>query len=267
MNRLSESYIDPEQLYQLPSDSTVQSPSTLGYSPGAYLRPQLLPMDSLDDPLKYYRPVNPDGSRISPNNSLADSGYGAGPAMSDYFVLPSDLDRQETSLPTAAGSNTEIQELSQFDRSESRRADDIVFEPREEKPPIPAHNSRRSPRASDKSTPPSEEPGTEKRQRNRVAASKCRKKQKLAHSELQEKAGIVSEQHSFLVAHKAALESEMVGLKNELLLHGTCGDEPISAYLMQTARDFVKGRERRGGGVKVEDEQRAPPAGRGRHAG
>lgn len=221
-------------------------------------------MEPLDDPLNSYKPANPDGSDISPNSSLADSGYGAGPDMSNYFMLPTDSDCQETTQ-AAADNSVEIQE-PRFEQVESRRAEDLVFQLGEEKP-IPTF-SRRSSGASNKSTPTSDEPGTEKRERNRMAASKCRKKQKLANNVLQERAGIITEQHTFLMAHKASLESEMIGLRNELLLHGTCGDEPISAYLMQTARDFVKGRERRGekrDGAKAEDE-RAVPAGRERCA-
>ncbi|KAI1773370.1 hypothetical protein F4818DRAFT_422296 [Hypoxylon cercidicola] len=250
MNHSSNSCIDPEQLYQLPSDS----PSTLDCSPRPHLLPQQLPMESLDDPLKCYKLGDLPGSDIGQNN-FVDAGYGTGSEISNYFVLPADLDYQGTSQP--ATDNIAIQE-PRFERHESRRVEDLIFNLREEKPP--ATYSRRSSRSSNKSA--SDESGVEKRQRNRMAASKCRKKQKLANNERQQKARIISEQHSCLMARKASLEADMLNLKNELLLHGTCGDESISAYLMQTARNFVKGRGSKQDGAKEGLDERASPIGR-----
>lgn len=188
-----------------------------------------MPMESLDDPLKCYTMGNPASSDFS-QSSLADSGYGTGSEIPNYYELPTDFDCQGT-CRTASDDSTLVQE-PQFER-----INDLVLSPDEEKP-IPTYN-RRSSRASNRAT--SDESGVDKRERNRMAASKCRKKQKVANDELQKKERIMNQQHSCLVARRASLESEMICLKNELLRHGTCNNEPISDYLNLSAKKFVQG--------------------------
>ncbi|KAH9906679.1 hypothetical protein F4778DRAFT_778133 [Xylariomycetidae sp. FL2044] len=80
---------------------------------------------------------------------------------------------------------------------------------------------------------------TDKRLRNRLAASKCRRKQKSAHTDLEKKARQMSEDHKLLLAHKNALEMEMLDLKNEVLLHGGCNCDSINGYLGRAAKRFA----------------------------
>ncbi|KAI1798931.1 hypothetical protein F4811DRAFT_144941 [Daldinia bambusicola] len=211
--------------------------------------PQQLPMEFLDGSSEYQKTANGDSLCIE-QDSLADTGYVAGPALPRYLTMPIDLNYQQ--IVSATEDHNNAIQTSQSEKDNEKYNVDDIFKKGNTKPVVV--NSRRSSRSSNKFT--SDESGIDKRERNRMAASKCRKKQKLANSELQEKARIMSEQHNYLIAHKASLESEMINLKNELLMHGSCGCEPISDYLMQAARKFVKGREEGLQGMqKTSDEE------------
>lgn len=85
-------------------------------------------------------------------------------------------------------------------------------------------------------------------ERNRLAASKCRQKKK-EHTQLLEfNFKEQSEKKEQLVAEIARLRSEILGLKNEVLKHAQCGDEPIKLHLAQMVK-------------KITDKDGAPPAG------
>ncbi|KAI1380989.1 hypothetical protein F4677DRAFT_462111 [Hypoxylon crocopeplum] len=230
MDNSSEICIKPEQSFQLSSDRATHSSHTLDYSPELLFHPEQPPMEFIDNALECWSPTNSSSTCIG-HDHLATSGYRASSNKPTYITLPMDLLYQETS-PTVEDRKDGI-----FENSDNHGYDTVK---RENETRAMTH-SRRSSRTSNRLT--SDESGIDKRERNRKAASKCRKKQKLANNELQEKARIMGEQHSCLMAHKASLESEMINLKNQLLLHGGCDCEPISDYLMQAARKFVKGRE------------------------
>ncbi|KAI1481191.1 hypothetical protein F4774DRAFT_60735 [Daldinia eschscholtzii] len=198
--------------------------------------PQQLPMEFLDGSSEYQQATNGDNLCID-QDSLADTGYIAGSDLPRYLALPIDPNYQQ--IVSAPEDHNNVIQTSQLENDNEKYDGDAILKKDYKKPAVTT--SRRSSRSSNKLT--SDESGIDKRERNRMAASKCRKKQKLAHSELQEKARLMNEQHNYLIAHKASLESEMINLKNELLMHGSCGCEPISDYLMQAARKFVKGRE------------------------
>ncbi|KAI0838732.1 hypothetical protein F5Y06DRAFT_42688 [Hypoxylon sp. FL0890] len=190
-------------------------------------------MEFIDASLEYQGTLNGGGSCIG-QDSLADSGYGvSSDNIPAYLALSVDLQYPRPGL-TSEDHNDAIPEPHGY-----KHEDESMI--KREKGKSPMTHSRRSSRSSNKLT--SDESGLDKRERNRMAAYKCRKKQKLANSELQERARVMGEQHNYLIAHKASLESELINLKNELLLHGSCGCEPITDYLMQAARRFVKGRE------------------------
>ncbi|KAJ5492139.1 Rho GTPase activation protein [Penicillium expansum] len=84
-------------------------------------------------------------------------------------------------------------------------------------------------------------------ERNRLAASKCRQKKK-EHTQLLEfNFKEQSEKKEKLIGEIARLRSEILGLKNEVLKHAQCGDEPIKLHLAQMVK-------------KITDND-APPAG------
>ncbi|KAL7623093.1 hypothetical protein AAE478_006772 [Parahypoxylon ruwenzoriense] len=204
-------------------------------------------MEFISSPLECQSPTNNIGSYIR-QSSLVGSSYGTDSDISRYLILPLGPSHQVTASTADDRGDTVLR--PQFGYSEKSHNDDTESK-REHKRTVFTH-SRRSSRSSNKVT--SDESGVDKRERNRLAASKCRKKQKLANNELQERARIMGEQHDYLMAHKASLESEMINLKNELLLHGSCGCEPITHYLMQSAKKFVKGHEEHAGNThKAED--------------
>ncbi|CDM30590.1 Transcription factor Jun [Penicillium roqueforti FM164] len=85
-------------------------------------------------------------------------------------------------------------------------------------------------------------------ERNRLAASKCRQKKKEHTQQLEFNFKEQSEKKEQLVAEIARLRSEILGLKNEVLKHAQCGDEPIKLHLAQMVK-------------KITDKDGAAPAG------
>jgi len=72
-------------------------------------------------------------------------------------------------------------------------------------------------------------------ERNRVAASKCRKKKKVMNQRLEEKSRLLHQQHRYLNQMVASLKSDVLRLKQCLLIHHDCNDEPIKRYLQHEA--------------------------------
>ncbi|CAG8909100.1 unnamed protein product [Penicillium egyptiacum] len=85
-------------------------------------------------------------------------------------------------------------------------------------------------------------------ERNRLAASKCRQKKKEHTQHLEFSFKEQSEKKAQLIAEIARLRSEILGLKNEVLKHAQCGDEPIKLHLAQMVK-------------KITDKDGAPSAG------
>ncbi|KAI1463971.1 uncharacterized protein F4812DRAFT_445203 [Daldinia caldariorum] len=233
MNPSYDPAMNPDSPAPLRDNLSTFSSTIHDCAPILSFHPQQLPMEFLDGSSEYQEMAQ---------DSLADAGYVAGSDLPRYLTMPIDLNYQQIISPTEDHNNaiqTPQPERDSEEKDNEKYNGGDIFKKDNKKPVMT--NSRRSSGSSNKFT--SDESGIDKRERNRMAASKCRKKQKLANSELQEKARIMSERHNYLIAHKASLESETISLKNELLMHGSCGCEPISDYLMQAARKFVKGQE------------------------
>ncbi|OTA97993.1 hypothetical protein M426DRAFT_326325 [Hypoxylon sp. CI-4A] len=245
MDYSSESCVNPEEVFQLSKDTTDHLSQIHDYTPELCFLSQHAPMEFIDGSLEYQKTT----SGTHPYLGLIDSSYGAGSDLPSSLALPIDLQYQR------AGSTLQDRTKAIHKPQLCGNNKFTTLQQGDEKATMT--QSRRSSRSSNKLT--SDESGGDKRERNRMAAYKCRKKQKMANSELQEKSRIMDEQHSFLMANKAALETEILGLKNELLLHGSCGCEPISDYLMQAARKFVRGREEQDHGVEKKETPRERP--------
>lgn len=84
-------------------------------------------------------------------------------------------------------------------------------------------------------------------ERNRLAASKCRQKKKEHTQQLEFRYKEQSEKKERLVGEIARLRSEILSLKNEVLKHAQCGDEPIKLHLAQMVK-------------KITDSDGPPPA-------
>lgn len=76
-------------------------------------------------------------------------------------------------------------------------------------------------------------------ERNRLAASKCRQKKKEHTQQLESRYKEQSEKKERLVSEIARLRSEILGLKNEVLKHAQCGDEPIKLHLAQMVKKIT----------------------------
>lgn len=74
------------------------------------------------------------------------------------------------------------------------------------------------------------------RERNRIAAHKCRQKNKQSVQELQQQERDLAEKNKVLAAHVGHLKDEVLGLKTEILNHGNCDDELIQNYIAKSAK-------------------------------
>ncbi|KAI1484873.1 hypothetical protein F5X96DRAFT_675200 [Biscogniauxia mediterranea] len=76
------------------------------------------------------------------------------------------------------------------------------------------------------------------RERNRVAAHKCRQKAKQSVEELQIRERELSQRNKVLVGHAGCLREEILGLKIKILQHSSCDSEIIQNYIAKAARDI-----------------------------
>ncbi|RVD80711.1 uncharacterized protein DFL_008605 [Arthrobotrys flagrans] len=76
-------------------------------------------------------------------------------------------------------------------------------------------------------------------ERNRIAASKCRKKKKIMNQRLEEKSRILVQQNRFLNATLVKLRSDVLRLKQMVLTHHGCGNPAIEQYLQQESEKYL----------------------------
>jgi hypothetical protein len=74
------------------------------------------------------------------------------------------------------------------------------------------------------------------RERNRIAARKCRQKAKQSISKLQQRERDLHEQNKVLLSYAASLREEILYLKNEILRHSNCNSSLIQEYIANAAR-------------------------------
>ncbi|KAI1107954.1 hypothetical protein F4804DRAFT_5344 [Jackrogersella minutella] len=84
-------------------------------------------------------------------------------------------------------------------------------------------------------TPPGK--GKRNRERNRMAAHKCRQKAKQSMTVLQERERELGHQNRLLQEHAGSLREEILDLKNEILRHSDCNSDIIQNYIARAARD------------------------------
>lgn len=76
-------------------------------------------------------------------------------------------------------------------------------------------------------------------ERNRLAASKCRQKKKEHTIHLEERYKEQANKRVDLSGQIEGLRGQLLKLKNELLKHAQCGDEPIDMHLAQMVKKFT----------------------------
>ncbi|KAI2629513.1 hypothetical protein GGR54DRAFT_266370 [Hypoxylon sp. NC1633] len=87
------------------------------------------------------------------------------------------------------------------------------------------------------STPPAPGRNRRNRERNRVAAHKCRQKAKQSMSDLQVRERELSKHNRSLHDQAGCLRDEILGLKHEILRHSGCDSDIIQNYIARAARD------------------------------
>ncbi|KAI1775651.1 hypothetical protein F4818DRAFT_384440 [Hypoxylon cercidicola] len=95
-----------------------------------------------------------------------------------------------------------------------------------------------SPASATADTPTGIPKNRRNRERNRVAAHKCRQKAKQSTSVLQERERELGSQNRILHEHADSLRDEILDLKNEILKHSHCDSEVIQSYIARAARDL-----------------------------
>ncbi|KAI0447331.1 hypothetical protein F4803DRAFT_499184 [Xylaria telfairii] len=74
------------------------------------------------------------------------------------------------------------------------------------------------------------------RERNRVAARKCRQKAKKNINGLQRRERELSQQNRMLLSYATSLREEILDLKTEILRHSDCNSNIIQSYIANAAR-------------------------------
>ncbi|KAI0523789.1 hypothetical protein F5B22DRAFT_417363 [Xylaria bambusicola] len=105
--------------------------------------------------------------------------------------------------------------------------------------PASSPSARRT--SSTTATTPMDSAGTipelkEHRERNRVAARKCRQKAKQNFVGLQRREKELSQKNKALHSHVGCLRDEILDLKNEILRHSGCNSSVIQNYIANAAR-------------------------------
>lgn len=77
-------------------------------------------------------------------------------------------------------------------------------------------------------------------ERNRVAASKLRLRNKSAVDALGNVCNELEQKNIALKTDHDSLLKKVLELKNQILMHATCGDEGIDAWVMAEARSYVE---------------------------
>ncbi|KAJ3575484.1 hypothetical protein NPX13_g4017 [Xylaria arbuscula] len=78
------------------------------------------------------------------------------------------------------------------------------------------------------------------RERNRVAARKCRQKAKQNFTSLQRREKELSQKNKALHNHVGGLRDEILDLKNEILRHSGCNSSVIQNYIANAARSPIR---------------------------
>ncbi|KAF3153333.1 hypothetical protein TWF751_004576 [Orbilia oligospora] len=76
-------------------------------------------------------------------------------------------------------------------------------------------------------------------ERNRIAASKCRKKKKIMNQRLEEKSRLLVQQNRFLNATLVKLRGDVLRLKQMVLTHHGCGNPAIQQYLQHESEKYL----------------------------
>lgn len=96
-------------------------------------------------------------------------------------------------------------------------------------------------------------------ERNRLAASKCRQKKKEHTLMLETQYKEQAEKKARLNNEISQLRGEILGLKNEVLRHAQCGDEPIKLHLAQMVKQIANKDRDEPNGRKKSVSETPPP--------
>ena len=119
-----------------------------------------------------------------------------------------------------------------------------VSKPRRQPIPKTSEPSRmkttESSKAKNKTKPAKRKRRTITMERNRVAASKLRLRNKSAVDALGNVCNELEQKNIALKTDHDSLLKKVLELKNQILMHATCGDEGIDAWVMAEARSYVE---------------------------
>ncbi|KAG6015330.1 hypothetical protein E4U43_005430 [Claviceps pusilla] len=167
---------------------------------------------------------NPSTARVSNTSPQLVSEAPASPLSSETPLKP------DTQPPRQAKTK----------KKSSKQA----YELDNEKPNTASKTRRQSKRESGRSTRNDEAKNPTRRERslerNRVAASKCRKRKKAWTEKLEEKKSGLEAMHSELQSQYLSLLQESSHLKNHLITHAGCHDPNIDVWINNEASKYVR---------------------------
>lgn len=168
----------------------------------------------------------------------SSSGTGV---SSPAFSVPNTPGSQQTSRFVSTGTGTGNFESSEGEGEAERRYYSHDQENEDNASGSSSHGAREHDRNRERDTFSAQPPAVQ-RERNRMAATKCRAKSKAAITKLEEEERMMSDQRRSLVAQKSALVDEMLNLREQLLLHGSCESESgayIKKYITNAAHTIA----------------------------
>ncbi|KAI1313726.1 hypothetical protein F5Y03DRAFT_390025 [Xylaria venustula] len=209
----------------------------------------------------YHAPVHDHGIWTPPERAWHQGDYITSHHAVDYFVCP-----EAPQSPTGAkAANNNYNQAVEFHVPFVGWPTDFALGPAYEKynnptapsntniyPPIPQYHMDTQPDSLETlqemewtngallpvspSSPKESPTPQQKRNRNRLAAAKCRKKAKRGVDELQQRERDLLRENKMLSAQAGLLREEVLQLKTEILRHNKCDNDFISQYIRKTAK-------------------------------
>ncbi|KAK7743431.1 hypothetical protein SLS62_010575 [Diatrype stigma] len=167
-------------------------------------------------------PVVAEDDAATMQKTLSETSQGSGNASSSHIDDPQQAEYDTARLPFNAEEASPQTEWTPASTRKRRSATPDMS---------PGTNSQTS--SSSRPTKARRD-----RERNRVAAAKCRQKAKQSVSELQSRERELLQQNRFLTAHVGNLREEVLSLKNEILRHSQCDSDVIQTYINKAAREI-----------------------------
>lgn len=246
---MAEAPIDP----QLDLLACTQGNPAAGAMPFSYSAPSLEPWTSLFDSMGDFSQATQDpGLMDSDPYSDTASSFSFGNDQSAQFIMSptqgaSSFNPDDSPSNTSIASNSVLGASSKTETSTNTNTDintnintniDVSNPTTKRSAPKPAKSTKS--KGGARRTRSSSDKKEQVKQRNRVAASKCRQKKKVNVDKLKEMQAHLQAQNDRLREEFKNLREEVGQIKNHLINHTECNDANINRWVENEAKGFVK---------------------------